>query len=317
MLVIGSRAICYHFPDFRPPRDWDLVGTDEEIARLDRLLPRAWRPRSVHKAHFRLGQVLVEVANASTDEYWGKVLCQFQDEPTIEEPTLGTMHVAPAPYLLLTKHCGLIYRIAHWHKNLEDLYYLRERIPTIPDSIAALLPDALADSRRMFEKPHITHATEPWACHPALLPLAEPDLHTRLHDLLKLGSAPVRDQPTAWDGFPRMPTLERRRLMRLLFAEEAMVLAAEQILRPNLAVPSEDEAELTRWALRSLITSGLPETWRYFGVNHYREIRNLVPAGWTSSIASLPRRSRAFHGCEANETRCDPAPADRIAPVRR
>ena len=70
MLLISSRAIRYHFPDFREPRDWDLIGTDEDIARLDRILERSPSDRQRReKVHYRLDDVLVEVANASVVPY--------------------------------------------------------------------------------------------------------------------------------------------------------------------------------------------------------------------------------------------------------
>lgn len=104
MLLIGSRAIRYHFPDFREPRDWDLVGTDEDIARLDRILQRSdQHGRRREKAYYRSGDVLVEVANASVVPYWKRALETFRDAPTIEAPPFGTLRVPPASYLLLTK----------------------------------------------------------------------------------------------------------------------------------------------------------------------------------------------------------------------
>jgi hypothetical protein len=39
--------------------------------------------------------------------------------------------------------------------------------------------------------------------------------------------------------------------------------------------------------LRRLIQSALPEAWRYFGVNNYREISALIPDTWIRRIADL------------------------------
>ncbi len=44
-----------------------------------------------------------------------------------------------------------------------------------------------------------------------------------------------------------------------LFTEETLVLAAERALQPAVDDKPPSEAELTRWALRTLITSTLPE----------------------------------------------------------
>ena len=98
MLLIGSRAIRHYFPEFRPPRDWDLVGTEQDIARLDQVLPRTDNKRYPAKANFRMGSVLVEVANASVVNYWARVLSLFESEPILEEPTLGKLRIAPHGY---------------------------------------------------------------------------------------------------------------------------------------------------------------------------------------------------------------------------
>lgn len=285
MLLIGSRAILYHMPDFRPPRDWDLVGTDEEIERLDRVLPRIDKmPRRREKAYFRHRDVMVEVANASATPYWGKVVATFADGPSIVEPVLGELRIPPVEYLMLTKHCGLIYHVLHWHKNLEDLYFLRDRIQTIPERVAALLPDTLADSRRMFAERHAKSDLAAQPCHPAATrgPL-DPVLHRELHERLKVGAAPAVSEPRAWEGFPERTGEARRARMIDLFAEETAVMAAEHALRltPDRARP---EAELIRWAVRMLIVSSMPDSLRYFGVNYYREIVERVPRGWLAAL---------------------------------
>jgi hypothetical protein len=290
MLLIGSRAIVHHFPRFRPPRDWDLIGTDEDIARLDRALPRSGRGHSQRrdKVHYLYDGVLVEVANASAVPYWARVCEAFADAPTMDEPVLGTLRIPHPGFLLITKHCGLVYRIAHWHKNLEDLYFLRDRIPTIPEPVAALLPHALADSRRMFAESHRRAVADVGPCHPAASPPRDARLHRELHDRLALGDTAAMLEPRAWEAAPELPPSARRDRMIDLFAEETVVLAAERRLSsPAAEGDRHPEAELTRWALRALITSSLPENLRYFGVNYYREIAARVPRGWLSRIADL------------------------------
>lgn len=288
MLLIGSRAIRHHFPEFRPPRDWDLVGSAEDIARLDQLLPKSPldTPGGTKTCYSYRG-VLVEVANASMIPYWASVHDAFTSEPAIREPVLGKLAVAPPGFLLLTKQCGLIYHIAHWHKNLEDLYFLRDRIPTIPERVAAFLPHALGDSRRMFAENHLKNVSPIESCHPEARGLLYPELHRTLHDRLKLGACPAAFELRAWEGFPERPGPSRRERMIDLFAEETLVLAAERSLQPAIDDKPHPEGELTRWALRTLITGTLPEGLRYFGVNYYREIMDRLPQGFLARIAGI------------------------------
>jgi hypothetical protein len=286
MLLIGSRAIVHHLPSFRAPRDWDLVCSSEEIARLDTLLPRSTRhTQRPDKAHFVYKGNLVEAANTDLVPYWAKVAKAFADEPDVlKDPILGEMRIPPVGFLLLTKQCGLIYRIAHWHKNLEDLYFMRDRIPTIPPHAAALLPDALADSRRMFGEGHAKASRDAEPCHPATVGPKDPDLHRALHDRLRIGGAPAVSEPRAWEGFPGRSGDDRRDRMIDLFAEETMVLAAERRLLPDGS--DHPEGKLLRWAIRNLITSSMPEGLRYFGVNYYREIMDRIPEGCLRDIGS-------------------------------
>jgi hypothetical protein len=289
MLLIGSRAIRVHFPDFRPPYDWDLVATTEEIEELDRKLPRHEKQRWPEKAHYRYGNAMVEVANGSVVPYWGRVLEYFANEPTIVEPTLGTLHIAPAGYLLLTKHCGLIYPVLHWHKNLEDLYFMRERMPHMPEQLATLIAETIDDSRRLFSALHARRSVDVRPCHPDL-PSAS-DLHRELHARL-VPEVERGVAESAWQGFPEADGKVRLRELRRWMAEEAMIIAAEQYLHPRFSFETSDEDELVRWALRMLCTGHLPSNFRYFLVNHYREVRDLVPKGWLARAAALgvPRK---------------------------
>lgn len=285
MLLIGSRAVRHYFPEFREPLDWDLVGTTDEIAALDRVLPRHDDATRADKAHFRYGSAIVEVANASLIPYWGLVLEKFAHAPTLKEPTLGELRVAPAAYLMLTKHCGLIYPVLHWHKNLEDLYFLRERITHVPEDIAALIPETLADSKRMFIGMHERRSVDVVPCHPDLGPVGQE--HQELHAALAMGASPMAAEPGAWDGFPEGDGRARLDRLRRLMAEEAVVVAAEQYLRPRFGFESDDENELVRWALRMLCIGRLPERFRYFLVNHYREVRDSIPRGWLGRVKEL------------------------------
>ncbi len=286
MLLIGSRALRHHFPDFRQPVDWDLVGTRADEARLAQVLPRQGR-QSKEKVHFKYGAAMVELVLIEEVPYWEKVSRVFEDEPSVEDPILGRMHVAPASFLMLTKQCGLIYRIVHWHKNMEDFIHLRSVITEVPEHVAALLPDAQENSREMFASRHVNIATEPWSCHPKVTSRPAEPLHAQLHDRLKLGLAPARESADAWRGFPNLRGEQRIDQMRRVLAEEAVVLAAEIHLNTPLQAPAHAPATLERFALRALIVSALPEPWRYFGVNHYQEIMALIPDSWRLAIDDL------------------------------
>lgn len=286
MLVYGSRALRYHFPQFREPKDWDLIGTRADVERLDQLLPRRGN-QGLYKVHFEYNSVTVEVDIAEELPFWARALDVFRDAPILEEPVLGPLRVPPPALVLFTKQCGLIFGVLHWHKNLEDLYQLQEWITEVPPEVREFLRPIQEHSRSLHAAAHArVTQSRPDACHPKLPTQPEPELHRRLHERLKLGAKPLVERDGAWQAFPQLAGEEKLHHMRLLFAEEALVLAASLHLQsPRQA--SHPPAELKRAALRRLIQSALPEAWRYFGVNNYRAIAALMPETWMERITDL------------------------------
>jgi hypothetical protein len=286
MLVIGSRALRYHLPQFREPQDWDLAGTRADVERLDQLLPRRGH-QAPYKAHFDYDSVLVEVDIAEERPFWARALHAFRDAPILDGSVLGPLRVPPAAFLMFTKQCGLIYGVKHWHKNLEDLYQLQAWITEVPQEARDLLRPMQQQARENYGENHAKATrSQRDACHPKLPNQPEAEPHRRLHECMKLGAKPIVDVNGAWQAFPQLKGEQKLQQMRLLFAEEAMVLAATIHLQsPRQA--TNPAAQLKRAALRTLIQGALPEAWRYFGINHYREISALIPETWLERISHL------------------------------
>lgn len=297
MLVFGSRALRYHFPQFREPKDWDLAGTRADVARLDQVLPRRGH-QAPYKAHFDYHSRMVEVDIAEESPFWTQMTHAFRDAPILDESVLGPLRVPPPAFMMFTKQCGLIYDVLHWHKNLEDLYQLQQWITEVPPKARDLLRSVQEHARRVHGEAHAkVTRSRPDACHPKMPAQPEGELHRRLHERMKIGARPILDIDGAWQAFPQLEGDEKLHNMRLLFAEEAMVLAASM----HLASPRQiahPPAQLKRAALRRLIQSALPEAWRYFGVNNYREISALIPETWAERIADLePLRPDLPNAC--------------------
>ncbi|HTV19811.1 MAG TPA: hypothetical protein VMG12_14095 [Polyangiaceae bacterium] len=301
MLVFGSRALRYHLPQFREPRDWDLAGTRADVERLDQVLPRRGH-QAAYKAHFEYASAMVEVDIAEERPFWGRALHVFRDAPIMDESVLGPLRVPPPAFMLFTKQCGLIYGIRHWHKNLEDLYQLQAWVTQVPPEVRELLRPLQELSRSMFGEAH-DRATRSQAdaCHPKMPTQPEGELHRRLHDCVKLGTRPMVEREGAWQGFPRLEGADKLHAMRTLFAEEALVLAATLHLQSPRQL-THAPAQLKRAALRRLIQSALPEAWRYFGVNNYREIAELIPEAWVERVSELePLRPDASKTCDEDQ----------------
>ena len=312
MLLIGSRAIRFHLPGFREPRDWDLVATEEELARVAAALPaNQWPhkegedPRPTNRGSdlkhlFRYGENLVEVARASLIPYWEKVRTLFADAEVIVDPVLGELRIAPLDFLLLTKQCGLVYPIVHWHKNLADVYTLRDSLRSVSREVADLWPDCMEDSRRMFKETHARREHRLSCCHPSAHPVEDVDLHVTLHRAFSMGLTPVGEAlEDTWRVPGEMGPAARKAFLLRRLAQEVQVVAVEQLLW-DLAeggndIPGADRflmgaTKWLRWALREMAIGPLPVELRYFVVNHYRELRDLVPERWTDPILNTHPR---------------------------
>jgi hypothetical protein len=288
MLLFGSRALSYSIPEFRKPLDWDVVGTEEDLARLSELLPRhPDKKKTPHKTVFMYEGSPLELVVREPGDYWSVVYDALRGERTIEVPLLGRLIVAPASFCLLTKQISLIYRIHHWHKNLEDIYFLRNYIHSIPPHVEALFAPTQAHSRGYFAQHHMSFPVVPVACHPSLTKQPDPALHGLFHERLALGPSPIVAEAGAWKAFPSLPGAERTSKMRQLIAEEAMVFAAHCRYDERGFPGARSDSELKRYALREIAMSHLPEDWRYFTVNHYREIADLIPENWSVKVQDL------------------------------
>lgn len=286
MLVFGSRALRYHFPQFREPKDWDLAGTRADVERLDQLLPRRGHQAS-YKAHFDYDSRMVEVDIAEESPFWARAIHAFRDEPILDESVLGPLRVPPPAFMMFTKQCALIYEVLHWHKNLEDLYQLQQWVTDVPERARELLRPLQDHARGVHGEAHAKATrSRPDACHPKMPTRPDAEPHRRLHERMKLGARPMVDSEGAWQAFPHLEGDDKLHKMRLLFAEEAMVLAANLHLESPHQL-THPPAQLKRAALRRLIQSALPEAWRYFGVNNYREISALIPETWVERISDL------------------------------
>ncbi|MGE3673156.1 MAG: hypothetical protein AB7K71_26010 [Polyangiaceae bacterium] len=316
MLLFGSRAVSLHFPEFRTPKDWDILAHDDEVAELTKRLPQLdlGTPRSP-KFVLAYDGAVVEITRTDHSAYWARVQEEFADEAVLNDPVLGSLHVAPAAYLLVSKYAGLIYHNAHWHKNMEDFLFLRERILEVPEKVRRLIPPSLDNSRAIFGADHERFAT-PRTCHPSAVGRGSPDRthHRRLHELIALPGQPAVGDSAAWRAFPNLAEPVRIVRMREVLAEEATVIAAEDFRARGHGSPEEFEHEFVISALRELCTGCLPVGWRYFCVNHFREILALVPQGFLSELGDLADGRKVFPRGTGEALSCAPAPVAALHP---
>lgn len=303
MLLIGSRAIRMHLPEFREPVDWDLIGTEAEAERLRRVLreiPQSFP--SPHKVNFLYNGAPVEMILIERWEEWKKLYDHFLNSPTFTDPVLGEMTLPPASFLMLTKHCALGYPVMNWHKNMAEVYWMKNYIPEIPSYVAETVAMLQESCRLKYANAHEIACRYPTSCHPKAVRHQNSALHEQLHERFKLGPEPMVRCVGAWQAFPDRDPQERTDFMRRVMAEEAMVFAGHKYVETERSESQYPSKALKRYALRNLLTGGLPQAWRYFGVNNYREIASLIPEDFLDEMSELDAlRPNSKNSC-ASET---------------
>ena len=304
MLLIGSRAIRIHIPKFREPVDWDLIGTEKDAEYLASVLPKKSRQKdNLHKRYYSYKGAPVELVLTETFKIWQRITKILENEPTITEPVLGELIIPPASFLMLTKHCALGYPVANWHKNMAEVYLMRNYIPEIPERIAPVVALLQESCRTIYTDSHARAALSPVACHPKGVQYEDAKLHHQLHEHFKLESLPAAHGDGAWEGFPDVAQPERQTLMQRVLAEEAMTFAGHYYTSCEINSRPRSSREMKRYALRMLLTSGLPQAWRYFGVNNYREIAALIPEDFLADMKTFDHfRPRTPHACSSTES---------------
>lgn len=132
LLLIGSRAARHHFPFFRRAKDFDFIGTREEVneflARYDHTITKQI-PKKIC-ARVRVGQrsnsfefELIDAGNKSTDRIYDLTTHTQHYDPILKI----TYNVAAPEVLLLLKKSHICFNV-HWKKNIGDYLFLKDEV---------------------------------------------------------------------------------------------------------------------------------------------------------------------------------------------
>ena len=145
MLLIGSRALRHHLRTARAAKDWDVVGTRDDLRALSAILePLRGAPWTSAKAYFLADDRPVEfiVADGTT---WMDVLAR--PAPEVEVDPLGRVRVATLDTLRLLKESHL-HVTGHFWKTVEDVACLSRHASIAEDDPLLVRLRAGAEGRR-------------------------------------------------------------------------------------------------------------------------------------------------------------------------
>lgn len=137
MLLIGSRAAKYHFPDFRQPKDYDFLGTEKETYqfllsfnhRIISSKERKIQAKVELEAPTLFEFELVKENNSASDIYNSPYQTEFNDTVLNKKYS-----VASPNYLFLLKKSHICFNI-HWKKSIRDYLFLNSKVNHKQDKI--------------------------------------------------------------------------------------------------------------------------------------------------------------------------------------
>lgn len=130
MLLIGSRAARFHYPEFRRPKDYDFIATRSDVESF--LKTRRHKINSTHAKKIRakvlVGSERIQFEFDLIDSYHSNRFI-YQDDLKFgtHDKRLGISYgVASPEVLLLLKKSHIIFPI-HWEKNIADYLFFKDK----------------------------------------------------------------------------------------------------------------------------------------------------------------------------------------------
>lgn len=276
MIIIGSRAAKYHFPEFRNPKDWDIVASLEEIKAfaekhkedITSMMPNA----SGEKMKIMLGKIQTEVEIVEMIES-AQMLYDFDFKDEMNFFGENAKVVSPN-ILFLMKDSHIRYPI-HWKKNIEDYHFFKEK--TTAFSNEELMWNKLrkeeTKARSKVKAPSLEMSNSDFFRQKKLIVD-----HYYPHDVYHWAVA-YQDKPLFTKMkidhnkakcekhlFEKMTHQEKLNCVR----EETMVIALERYIIPKRK-KDLDDAYLS--ALERVCTTLTSGWFREFALNHYHELK--------------------------------------------
>ena len=131
MLLIGSRAAKFHYPSFRKPKDYDFIATRQEVEAF--LSRHKYVNNSSHDKKIRakvfIDSRLIQFEFDIVDAYPSNLFLYTEDlnYGTYNDQLRMSYGVASPKSLFAIKKSHIIFPV-HWHKNIIDYLYLKERV---------------------------------------------------------------------------------------------------------------------------------------------------------------------------------------------
>jgi hypothetical protein len=282
MLLVGSRAAEFHFPESRHGDIFDIWSTMEEIERLQLTsdiedisrIPLVENDRAV----ITVKKTKLAITLYGQDSPESHFIRANENENRIIIDCVGEIPVARPSTLYLIKKSH-IYSAKEWHKHILDMHYLAEGISETDfstDEINAfrMRVDEYLDSEEKFQSMMISDQEFFDRYANAYIRLYP---HDKLHEATCYYGKPMYvdlkpDASMAYISKSKFDKLSHQDKVRLV-REEVYVLALERVIIPYRCLGDDwSEGYAFQYALRELCTSAARGWFRDFSIENYPEI---------------------------------------------
>lgn len=156
MLLVGSRAARFHYPEFRKPKDYDFIATRQQAESF--LANHRYIDNSSHAKKIR-AKVFIDKRPYQFEfdlvEPYHSNRVFYEDDLSFGtyDKRLGISYGVASPMtLFILKKSHIVFPI-HWHKNIADYLFLKEKLfPNSTDTISDMTDrDLVAFSIRRQE----------------------------------------------------------------------------------------------------------------------------------------------------------------------
>lgn len=279
LILIGSRAAKFHFSNFRNPKDWDFITTRDEIEKFSSL-----NLVSKHSDKFTFksdcGFVEIEFADQNSSE----LISQFVDGE-IETP-FGKASIASPDALFLLKQSHVCF--SHmWNKTFRDYKFFQNWLGCIPNSMKSILEMRIEETKKRlkFKDKNFSVSNEKFF-NDRVSRIVE---HDSIHESIKFTDVPIfkllkddlNSAEISYQKFLELPF----DLKIKNYQEECMALTIERFAIPSRINKTEfDEKRCSGQILRSMCFNYLPFDFRMFCIDHFYEILDSIPEGFSSKV---------------------------------
>lgn len=287
MLLIGSRALKFHYPSSRMPKDFDFIGSEKEIKEFLDSFPH--KDTSNHekkkRATIDLGHRKISVELELIEQYPSSSYIYQHDMGTVvyDEMLKVKYRIASPSTLFLLKRSHIPFNI-HWEKNIEDYLFLRKeiiktnnlplwwekafdlRFEEVKNRINKHQINFDLDNSEFFKKSEkfVGRVVEHDSLHRATCFYKEPLFLSAKDDLSK---AALSEEKVA---------LMSDNLKIQMIQEEAMVLSLERYVIPCITKKQPYDAnKVYRKVAAKMVYNYLPLFLRHFAADNFESIVNL------------------------------------------